>query len=70
MLQRAIEEKREMMKNLVNQYGITAEVTISCSQELDKLLNRVLLEQLEANNNYQQKKGLSLKSTDYIEYKG
>lgn len=70
MLQRAIEEKREKMKDLVNRYGITAEVTISCSQELDKLLNRVLLEQLEANNSYKQKKGLSLKSTDYIEYKG
>lgn len=50
MLLQAIEEKREMMRNLVNQYGMSADVTISCSQELDKLLNMLLLTQLDSKN--------------------
>jgi hypothetical protein len=34
-----IEEKRLQMVFLAQKYGMTAKVTIQCSQELDKLLN-------------------------------
>ncbi|MCL7745998.1 MULTISPECIES: aspartyl-phosphate phosphatase Spo0E family protein [Halalkalibacter] len=34
-----IEQKRLQMLNLAKKYGMTAKVTVECSQELDKLLN-------------------------------
>ncbi len=34
-----IEQKRMQMLDFAKKYGFTAEVTVQCSQELDKLLN-------------------------------
>ncbi|MFS0646903.1 Spo0E family sporulation regulatory protein-aspartic acid phosphatase [Siminovitchia sp. 179-K 8D1 HS] len=34
-----IQEKRKEMLFIGNQYGLTAEETVTCSQELDQLLN-------------------------------
>ncbi|MCQ6266915.1 aspartyl-phosphate phosphatase Spo0E family protein [Fictibacillus sp. WQ 8-8] len=34
-----IEKKREVLLCLGKTYGLTAEVTVKCSQELDHLLN-------------------------------
>lgn len=36
-----IEQKREQMLTLAKTYGLTADVTVQCSQELDKLLNQL-----------------------------
>ncbi|WP_332693111.1 aspartyl-phosphate phosphatase Spo0E family protein [Halalkalibacter lacteus] len=36
-----IEQKRLQMLILAKKYGMTAKVTIQCSQELDKLLNLI-----------------------------
>ncbi|MED3646006.1 aspartyl-phosphate phosphatase Spo0E family protein [Halalkalibacterium halodurans] len=41
MVVKQIEKKREQMLNLAAKYGLTAEITVSCSQELDRLLNIV-----------------------------
>jgi hypothetical protein len=49
MFEQVIEKKREKMKYLAERYGMTAEETVTCSQELDKLLNFVLLLQLDYN---------------------
>lgn len=34
-----IEQKRMQMLDFAKKYGFTAEITVKCSQELDKLLN-------------------------------
>ncbi|WP_242221091.1 aspartyl-phosphate phosphatase Spo0E family protein [Bacillus cereus group sp. BfR-BA-01380] len=47
MFEQAIEKKREKMKYLAKRYGITSQKTVSCSQELDKLLNVILLIQID-----------------------
>ncbi|WP_216829173.1 aspartyl-phosphate phosphatase Spo0E family protein [Alkalihalobacterium elongatum] len=39
MLLYAIERKRSQMILLAEKYGYTSEITVKCSQELDKLLN-------------------------------
>ncbi|UOE92230.1 aspartyl-phosphate phosphatase Spo0E family protein [Alkalihalobacillus sp. LMS39] len=39
MLVLAIETKRYQMIGLAKKYGYTSELTVKCSQELDKLLN-------------------------------
>ncbi|WP_078553376.1 aspartyl-phosphate phosphatase Spo0E family protein [Bacillus alkalicellulosilyticus] len=39
MLLLAIETKRNQMIDLAEKYGYTSEITVQCSQELDKLLN-------------------------------
>ncbi|MDN4524345.1 aspartyl-phosphate phosphatase Spo0E family protein [Fictibacillus fluitans] len=39
MLLQMIEKKREVLLCLGKTYGLTAEVTVKCSQELDHLLN-------------------------------
>lgn len=49
MFEQVIEKKREKMKYLAERYGMTAKKTVSCSQELDKLLNVVLLLQIDCN---------------------
>ncbi|MBP3950670.1 aspartyl-phosphate phosphatase Spo0E family protein [Bacillus sp. YZJH907-2] len=36
-----IEEKRSEMLSSAKKYGFTSEITVQCSQELDKLLNAV-----------------------------
>ncbi|MGC4377904.1 aspartyl-phosphate phosphatase Spo0E family protein [Fictibacillus sp. Mic-4] len=42
MLLQQIEDKREVLLCLGKTYGLTAEETIKCSQELDELLNLLL----------------------------
>jgi hypothetical protein len=49
MFEQVIEKKREQMEYLAGRYGLTAKKTVSCSQELDKLLNIVLVLQLNSN---------------------
>ncbi|WP_083841985.1 aspartyl-phosphate phosphatase Spo0E family protein [Fictibacillus macauensis] len=39
MLLQMIEKKREVLLCLGKTYGLTANVTVQCSQELDHLLN-------------------------------
>ncbi|WP_289623467.1 aspartyl-phosphate phosphatase Spo0E family protein [Alkalihalobacillus deserti] len=43
MLHLEIEEKRLQMLNFAKKYGMTADATVQCSQELDKLLNLLLI---------------------------
>ncbi|MBO9128696.1 aspartyl-phosphate phosphatase Spo0E family protein [Bacillus sp. 165] len=43
MFELAIEKKRAKMKYLAARYGMTAKQTVTCSQELDRLLNILLL---------------------------
>ena len=43
MFEQAIEKKREKMIYFAQRYGITSQKTVSCSQELDRLLNVVWL---------------------------
>ncbi|MBO1582927.1 MULTISPECIES: aspartyl-phosphate phosphatase Spo0E family protein [Bacillus] len=43
MFEQAIEKKREKMIYFAERYGITSQKTVSCSQELDRLLNVVWL---------------------------
>lgn len=47
MFEQMIEKKREEMKYFAKRYGMTSKETVSCSQELDKLLNIVLFLQLQ-----------------------
>ena len=41
MIYKAIEKKRLQMFKLAKEYGMTAERTIRCSQELDQMLNDI-----------------------------
>jgi hypothetical protein len=41
MLLQLIEEKREVLLCLGKTFGLTAQETVICSQELDQLLNRL-----------------------------
>ncbi|MFC0559974.1 aspartyl-phosphate phosphatase Spo0E family protein [Halalkalibacter alkalisediminis] len=43
MLYIEIEQKRLQMLKFAKKYGMTAEATVQCSQELDKLLNLLQL---------------------------
>lgn len=36
----SIEEKRKVMIDAANKYGMNAEITVKLSQDLDKLLNQ------------------------------
>ncbi|MGG0185730.1 aspartyl-phosphate phosphatase Spo0E family protein [Bacillus rhizoplanae] len=47
MFEQAIEKKREKMKYLATRYGMTSQKTVSCSQELDRLLNVILFIQID-----------------------
>jgi hypothetical protein len=47
MFEQAIEKKREKMKYLAKRYGMTSQKTVSCSQELDRLLNVILFIQID-----------------------
>ncbi|MFD1735251.1 aspartyl-phosphate phosphatase Spo0E family protein [Bacillus salitolerans] len=42
MLEVMIEEKRKKMIFLALEFGLTAEETVICSQELDELINKKL----------------------------
>ncbi|ARK30395.1 aspartyl-phosphate phosphatase Spo0E family protein [Halalkalibacter krulwichiae] len=42
-----IEQKRLEMLKSAKKYGMTAEVTVQCSQELDKLLNLIQITPLK-----------------------
>jgi len=48
MFQTLIEEKRQEMIELALLYGLTAQETVRCSQELDQLLNIQLKETLSS----------------------
>lgn len=52
MLRLIIEAKRIKMITLAQEYGFTAQETIQCSQELDKLLNLYgqAMESQDSNN--------------------
>lgn len=47
MLEQAIEKKREEMIYFAKCYGLTSQKTVSCSQELDRLLNVISLIQID-----------------------
>ncbi|MCP8968248.1 aspartyl-phosphate phosphatase Spo0E family protein [Ectobacillus ponti] len=53
MFEQAIEKKRKKMRYLAERYGMTAKQTVTCSQELDRLLNVILLLQLHDNIDHQ-----------------
>ncbi|WP_082820508.1 aspartyl-phosphate phosphatase Spo0E family protein [Fictibacillus phosphorivorans] len=50
MLLQLIEEKREVLLCLGKTYGLSAQETVTCSQELDQLLNRLDGFMKEPNN--------------------
>lgn len=45
-----IELKRKQMLDFAKKYGFTAEITVKCSQELDKLLNCFQIRSEELKN--------------------